>query len=238
MPPIRTFAVLALATSLVAGAFAAAAQQSSPPPRPQRPAATPPPAAAQQPAARPQAQPTPSDVVVRVAVIDIDGIHRNAAAAKDIRSQVEKYRRDFQAEFRKEDEALRQANQELAKQRTILSAEAFSEERRKFEVRLTEAQRLAQQERQALDRVTAQAVADMQKILDEIITKIVVDAQVTLLYRKEQLVYVNKAFDITDAVLEQLDKRLQTVKVQEPDLKSQVPAAKVPEAVVRPPLGR
>ena len=235
----RAFTAVALVAALMAGVFDAAAQQQ----QQQRPATAPQPAqrpaaAPQQPAATPaprpaSAQQSTGEAVVRIAVIDIDGIHRNAAAAKNIRTQIENFRKNFQNDFRKEDEALRQASQDLAKQRTILSADAFNEERRKFEARLAEAQRVAQAQRQELDRVANIAVTEMQKVLDDVITKIVVDGQITLLYRKEHMVFVHKAFDITDIVLAQLDKQIQTVKVQVPVVKAQAQ-----EPVVRPPLGR
>lgn len=233
----RAFTAVALIAALMAGAFDAAAQQqqqrpATAPQPAQRPAATPQQSAAT-PTPRPAAQQSTGDAVVRIAVIDIDGIHRNAAAAKNIRTQIENFRKNFQNDFRKEDDALRQASQDLAKQRTILSADAFNEERRKFEARLAESQRVAQAQRQELDRVAKIAETEMQKVLDDVITKMVVDGQITLLYRKEYMVFVHKGFDITDIVLAQLDKQIQAVKVQVPVVK-----AKAQEPVVRPPLGR
>ena len=64
---------------------------------------------------------------IKIGVIDINMIIRDAKAFNSIREQISKYKEVYQAEIQKEEEALRNANQELARQRTLLSAEAFAE---------------------------------------------------------------------------------------------------------------
>jgi Skp family chaperone for outer membrane proteins len=153
---------------------------------------------------------------VKMAVIDINAVRRNAAAVKDIRAQVEVFRAAFQAEIKKEEEELRTANQELGRQRTILSPEAFTEVRRKFEQRLAGVQRKVQKRKQDLDKALNYAMFEVQKSLNKIIVEVAKEHNLTLVLRKEQTVLVANPLNMTDTVLRRLDEELPTVKVSDP----------------------
>ena len=172
-------------------------------------------AAADRPAAAQEPQ-KKGTIRVKIAVIDIQGVQRNAAAVKDIRSQVEAFRVAYQSEIQKEEEALRTAQQELARQRAILAPEAFTEERRKFEKRLADLQRKVQQRKQELNKILNEAMSEVQKALNETIVAVAQEFDFTLVLRKDQTVLVAKPLNITETVLQRLDQRLPTVKVSEP----------------------
>lgn len=162
------------------------------------------------------ANPPPQGVRVNVAIIDMKHIRRNAAVIKDIRGQISKYRQAYQAEIKKEELELRNANQELARQRTILSPEAFAEERRKFEQRVVEVQRKVQNRRRELDSVQSKAIAQVQTELAKIITTFASEKNITLVFRKEQTVIVAKPLEITATILSRLDKSMPSLVVPAP----------------------
>jgi Skp family chaperone for outer membrane proteins len=153
---------------------------------------------------------------VKMAVIDMNAVRRNATAVKDIRVQVEKFRAEFQAEIKKEEEELRTANQELGRQRAILSPEAFTDERRKFDQRLAGVQRKVQQRKQNLDKALNDAMFEVQKSLNKIVVDLAKEHSLTLVLRKEQTVLVAKPLNITEVVLQRLDQAVPTIKVVEP----------------------
>lgn len=153
---------------------------------------------------------------VKLAVIDMNEVRRNAAAVKDIRAQVEVFRAAFQAEIKTEEEELRTANQELGRQRAILSPEAFTDERRKFEQRLAGVQRKVQRRKQDLDKALNDAMFEVQKSLNKIVVDLAKENGLTLVLRKEQTVLVASPLNITGVVLERLDKAVPTIKVAEP----------------------
>ena len=70
-----------------------------------------------------------------VAVVDIQRVMRDSAAAKSIQGQIEKMRGSYQQEITKQENELRNAEQELNRQRTLVSPEAFNERRRQFDER-------------------------------------------------------------------------------------------------------
>ena len=169
------------------------------------------------PQAKPQtAQEPVATMMVKLAVIDIDEIRREAAAVKDIRRQIQVLDQSVHAKIQKEDQDLRAAQEELVRQRTILAPEAFDAERSKFEQRVAEFQRSVQLRKQALDKTLNDAMGQVQQGLNEVVVEVAKDFNFTLLLRKDQTVLVAKPLEVTDEVLKRLDKRLPSVKVAAP----------------------
>ncbi len=169
------------------------------------------PAAAQQPE-------TEKDVIalLNLAVIDTEVIRRNSRAFKDIGAQIVKYRKAIQADIQKDEEALRSANEELARKRAILAPETFAEERRQFEELLVQVQRRVQNRMKDLERVGLEALQKVEAVLNKIITEVAKEQSLGLILRKNQTVLVAEELDITPHVLNRLDTALPSLKVTDP----------------------
>ena len=148
------------------------------------------------------------DKPIKIAIIDIDAIRLHAAVVKDIRSQIVKFRKVYQATIQKEEEELRNANQELARKRAILTPEAYAEERRKFERRLADVQRMVQTRKQDLDKAQGDAMSKVEGILNGIVLEMAKEKGLDLILRKNQTVLGAKSLHITKEVLDLLDKKL------------------------------
>lgn len=153
---------------------------------------------------------------IKIGVIDINMIIRDASAFKAIREQIGNYRKVFQAEIQKEEEALRGANEELTRQRTLLSAEAFAEKRRDFEKRVAGVQRLVQQRKQNLNRAQGAAMEKIQKSLQDVVTAFATEQDISLVVRKDQTILTSKSLLITKVVLDRLNSVMPTIKVEPP----------------------
>jgi len=156
------------------------------------------------------------EVQIPVAVIDVQVILIDAKAVKNIRDQITKFGTQFEEEIEKERNGIRTANQELARQRTILSPEAFAEKRRKFEQRVVEVQRLVQQRQRELDISRNEAMIVVNKAYTGIVSKIANERNLAVILRKNQTAYAVTSLDITKEVLSRLDKKMPTVKVSKP----------------------
>ncbi len=154
--------------------------------------------------------------LLNMAVIDTEVIRRNSRAFRDIGKQIAKYRKAIQADIQKDEEALRSANEELARKRAILAPETFAEERRQFEERLVQVQRTVQKRKKGLERVGLEAVKKVEAVLNKIITEVSKELSLGLILRKSQTVLVAKELDITPNVLKRLDTALPTLKVSDP----------------------
>lgn len=151
-----------------------------------------------------------------VAVLDFQLVLRESAAAKDIRRQIEGYRKGYQDEIRKEEEKLRAEEAELKQQRAILSPEAFEERRQRFEQKVMEVQRKVQDRTRALDAAFNEAMDQLQSTLVPIVTDLTRTQRFNIVVEKSQVMFAATDLDITKDVIEALNKKLRTIKVPPP----------------------
>jgi outer membrane protein len=183
----------------------------------QPPAAQPQPAAQPAPAAAPKQPPGPLPTPV-IAVVDIDKIRQNASAAKSVREQLNKYQSQYQDEFAKLENELRNAGQELDKQRAVLSPEAFAQRRQQFEQRVADGQRSAQARKKQLNDALNNSVLQLDKVIVQVIQDVATQRGASLMLPRSQIILSHPAMEVTDEVLEQVNRKLPTVKVTLPPL--------------------
>jgi outer membrane protein len=147
------------------------------------------------------------------AVIDYQRILRDAAAARSIRAQIESRRKAYQGEISKEEQRLHEADKAFAKQRSVLTPEAFAEKRRAFEEDVSEVQRLVQQRRRELDQVAEVALNEVKTALIEIVTGIAEERGFNLVLPSSEVLFFARKIDLTEEVLAKLDARLPDVVV-------------------------
>jgi Skp family chaperone for outer membrane proteins len=147
------------------------------------------------------------------AVIDYQRILRDAAAARSIRDQIEARRKTYQEEISKEEQRLHAADKEFAKQRSVLSPEAFAEKRREFEQDVAEVQRMVQERRRELDRMSAAALNEVKQALIEIVTSIAEERGFNLVVPSSEVLFFSRSLDLTEEVLAKLDARLPEVRL-------------------------
>ena len=155
-------------------------------------------------------------VRIPLGVLDVQAILQEAAAVKDIRGQITKYGTDFEKEIEKKRGDLRKANQELARQRTILSPETFAEKRREFEQQVVKVQRLVQKRQRDLDKSRKIAMDTVNKAYIEIVAKLADERNLAMIIRKNQTAYSVGTLDLTKTVLDLLNNKLPKVKIAQP----------------------
>ena len=157
-----------------------------------------------------QAQQLPATVA---AVIDYQRILRDAAAARSIREQIEVRRKVYQEEISQQEQRLHEADKAFAKQRSVLTPEAFAEKRRDFEQEVAEVQQLVQERRRELDRVSAVALNEVKDALIEIVTGMAEERGFNLVLPSSEVLFFARRIDLTEEVMAELDARLPEVDV-------------------------
>ncbi|MDH5187921.1 MAG: OmpH family outer membrane protein [Rhodospirillaceae bacterium] len=158
-------------------------------------------------------------ITVKIGVIDIEGIRARSLAVQDIHKQLTQYRNKIQSYVQKEEKDLRKANDELVRQRTILSPDAFEVEKTKFEKRLSKLQKFVQESKQSLSKVQAEANEKVDNGILGVIQEIIKKDNYTLILKKSATVASANVINLTDRVLGNLDKELPSVKVSDPTTK-------------------
>lgn len=157
-------------------------------------------------------------VPLKIAILDVDRVLRSAAAVNGIHDHMRQYRDAYRDEIQQEEDAIRAAHQALGDARKELSAEAYEEQQRVLNERVSRAQAMMQDRRRMLDEARAKAMNEVQSVLNTIVAEIATEQNVTLILRKDQTVLAATQLEITDEVLRRLDTRLPAVQVQRLEL--------------------
>lgn len=148
-----------------------------------------------------------------VAIVDVDRIKRESAAAISIREALNSAKEKFEADLRAEGEGLKAEEDQLRKQQTILAPEAFAAKRRDLEQRYAELRRRVQETSTLLARARVQAFNTLQSEMYKVLTSQMKDKKISMtMVRKSVLIY-DERMDITDDVLQRLDAQLPKVDV-------------------------
>lgn len=148
-----------------------------------------------------------------MAIIDVQEVFRESAAVKDLYQKLEVQRAKYRDELRSEEEALRAADQELARQRTVLSADAFAKKRGELERKVATLQREAQQRKRKLDQLLNEGMDQVRRELNKIATEIAEERDLDMILTKATVVVVKSKFELTGEALERLNKRLPATSV-------------------------
>lgn len=170
---------------------------------------TPPPVAAAAAAAAEQFPPAVG------AVIDYQRVLREAKAAKSIREQIETRRKLYQDQIAKEEQKLNDADKELAKQRAVLSAEAFNGKRQEFQKKVGTVQRMVQERRRTLDQVSSSALNQVRNAMIQIVSDLSEERGFNLVLPSSAVLLFSPQIDLTEEVIKRLDGKLPSVKVPE-----------------------
>jgi outer membrane protein len=208
----RRFRAASAWVALALSFFAVPALGQQPAPRPAQPAAQRP---APQPVA-PQALPPKGTFVV---VLDNVAAEREGKAFQSVRVQHDKALAAQQTEVTKMENDLRAADQDLAKQRTVLSPEAYGDRRRDLERRFTDAQQLVQNRRREIDQAAGDAYNKVVSGMLEVVAGLAQDNDYKIVLSRAQVIVSEKMLDITGEVIQRLDKKLPTMAVSVPPTK-------------------
>ena len=208
----QTLRAIAGAAALTAAAFLPLQSQAQ-----QKPAAQPAPAA---PAAvvqpKPAAQPGEPLKSPVVAVVDVQRIMQESSASKGIQKAIESQRDSYQKEIQTLEDKLQGAENELRKQQTVLAPDAFAAKRRDFEKQVADVQRTVQARKRTLDTAFNDAMTHVQKTMLEIVQDIADERGANVVIPRNLLVLFASNLDVTEPVLERLNKQLPTVAVTIP----------------------
>ena len=152
-------------------------------------------------------------VLANIAIMDMLRIRQNAKAFRAIKKQVDEFRAELRKEARAEDAELQKANRELARQRAILTPEAFREERKKFESRIGNMQKKFQGRWRALKEAERTAEIKVLNQLQKVTIEVAQKKQLIMVLRKQSVVFWAETLEITKDFIELIDKKMPTAKV-------------------------
>jgi len=146
-----------------------------------------------------------------IAILDMDRILKDSKAAATLRAEIDKQREAHQTMLRDQENALRTADQELARQRAVLSAEAFAAKRKELQEQANKLQQEFVSRQKEMEQLFGRGIGQVRKALAEVAKEIADERDISLILLKQTIVLAGRELDITDEALLRLDERLPSV---------------------------
>ncbi|MBP2291109.1 OmpH family outer membrane protein [Azospirillum rugosum] len=163
------------------------------------------------------AQETKTDLKAPViAVMDVQKIMQESNASKGVSKSFESLRDAYQKEVASLEDKLRKSDEELRKQQTVLSQDALAAKRRDFEKQLADVQKTVQNRKRALEGALNEAMGVIHQNMVQIVQDVAKERGANLVLTRQQFVLVDTQLDITDTVMERVNKKLPQVALNVP----------------------
>lgn len=156
---------------------------------------------------------------MRIAVIRMDAIQTDAKALADLRAQKESYESKLRDELTKKQKELEEEKAEIEKSQDVLSREALQRRVVDYQNKVTNLQRDLTERAQSVEAAFQKALNEIQvKHLDPVIEGIIDKKQLSLVIdgRMARTGANVEDLDITDEVIQALDKKVSKVKMEKP----------------------
>ncbi len=153
---------------------------------------------------------------IKIGVVDFQQVMHDSSAGKAVQQAVQANDEAFRKETTGRREKLQQTEQELVRQRSSLSAEAFAKKREDFIQKASEFDRDVQAHIKSLQQGMDEASRTIQAAAVEIINGLARDNQNALVMNKAQVIFVEPSLDLTLQVIEKLNVKLPSVQVKIP----------------------
>lgn len=148
-----------------------------------------------------------------IAVVNVEAILREAAAAASIRQQIDDYTVEFQAIIDEERSKLEAEGTEIQEQRTLLAPEAFTQRRQEWQQNNADLQEYVKAVRRVMSESMRRASQRVETALSEEIGKLAEERGFNLVLNRAQALYAADALDLTEAALSRLNERLPDVPI-------------------------
>jgi Skp family chaperone for outer membrane proteins len=167
-------------------------------------------------AARAQA-PAPSGAPApSIIIVDITQILRESKAAKDVQAQLDKETVAYSKEVSRQENELQKIRDDLERQRTVLSQDAFTAKTREYQQRFDALDKSVQAKRQGLQQSYNEAMGKVENAALQIIADLAKERSANLVLAKAAVLFEASGLDVTQEAIGRLDQKLPSVAVNLP----------------------
>lgn len=152
--------------------------------------------------------------VTRIALVDLDGVLRNADANNQIRELLDGQRSKFQEEFRAVEVDLQQSERDLLSRRDLMAKDEYDKLVTAFQARVAELQKDIQYKRQSIDNAYQKALSRIRSLAMEEVTKIAGEKKIDLILKRDSSVIFLPHLNISAEVLNRLNERTKDARFE------------------------
>lgn len=150
----------------------------------------------------------------KIATLDVFKLLKDSKAAISMTDQLNTIAKKQGEESQKKQKEIQKQEEELLRQKATLTPEAFSDRKNTFEKKVIEFNKGSQSKRRALAKAEKEAVTQIEDEVEKIVKAIIDSDKITAVFRKSAIILGDTSIDITEKVVEELNKKLSTVTVK------------------------
>ena len=156
---------------------------------------------------------TPLIAVKRIALVNLDGVIRNAEANNRI-DLLDGHRAKFQGKFRAVEVDLQKSERDLLSRRDSMAKDEYDKLVTAFQARVAELQKDIQYKRQSMDNAYQKALSRIKSLAMEEVSKIAGEKKIDLILKRDASVIFLPHLNISDEVLNRLNERTKDARFE------------------------
>ena len=151
-----------------------------------------------------------------IAIVDVNLILKSASAVQTLEKQLNDKKISFEKDVKNISEKIKNMEKDLSSKKEILSAEAFNQQIEDFRKKIADEEEQMQKKKISLESSYMQAYEKINDQSKKIIDHIANSSKVDVVLPKSQTLFISSNVkDISNQVLESLNRQLPTVNIEE-----------------------
>ena len=149
-----------------------------------------------------------------IAILDVLTLLKESKAAKSMKDQLDKVAKEYSDVEKKKAKEIQKKEEELLRQKSTLTPEAFSDRKNAFEKTVIEFNKKREGKRSALAKAERESMRQIEDAVEKIVKEIQAADNISIVIKKTAVILSEDSIDITSKVVEKLNKELKTVDVK------------------------
>ena len=147
-------------------------------------------------------------------ILDVEKIIKESSAMRDIQAKIGKKQEKYQQEVAKKQKELESEQKRIEGKRSVLSKNAFEKETAAFEKRLDKLKTFVDKKQNSLKKASMEAMSKVNDKIKDIINDIAEEKDLDVIIPASQTLYYKDGLDVTEEVLDRLNKKISKVSVK------------------------
>jgi len=148
-----------------------------------------------------------------IAILDVLSLLKESKAAKSMKDQLDKVAKEYSDVEKKKAKEIQKKEEELLRQKSTLTPEAFSDRKNAFEKTVIEFNKTRDTNRRALAKAERESMVKIESAVEKIVKEIQTAEKIDVVIKKTAVILSEDSIDITSKVIEKLNKEVSTIDV-------------------------
>ena len=148
-----------------------------------------------------------------IAILDVLTLLKESKAAKSMKDQLDKVAKEYSDVEKKKAKEIQKKEEELLRQKSTLTPEAFSDRKNAFEKTVIEFNKTRDTNRRALAKAERESMVKIESAVEKVVKEIQTAEKIDVVIKKTAVILSEDSIDITSKVIEKLNKEVSTIDV-------------------------